>query len=104
MECRCADQRRPWPLKSKDDMAPRSGLEPGSANQLRVLWVTNMAAPYRVPLWQSLRKKTELVVALLESASSLSSDVGANRGQDWAPGERSGFNFVEIPTMKLRRG
>ncbi|MDP9694961.1 UNVERIFIED_ORG: glycosyltransferase involved in cell wall biosynthesis [Arthrobacter globiformis] len=66
--------------------------------------MTNMAAPYRIPLWQSLQKTAHLHVALLESSSSLASDVEANRGQDWIPSIGNKIDFLEVPTRKVRRG
>lgn len=60
---------------------------------MRVLWVTNLAAPYRVPLWQALAQSVELTVCLLESPDSLHRDGRNLRGQDWVtravPGVRT---------------
>jgi glycosyltransferase involved in cell wall biosynthesis len=70
----------------------------------KVLWVTNMAAPYRVPVWHSLQQNTDITVGLLESNESLALDVTANRGIDWLTLESDRVVYLEIPTRKIRRG
>ena len=70
----------------------------------RLLWVTNMAAPYRLPVWRELARTYDLTVGLLESNRSLTSDVTANRGRDWLIGAEEGFRFQEIPGWKYARG
>lgn len=70
----------------------------------KVFWITNLAAPYRLPIWERLRADYELTIGLLESRESLSSDAGANRGSDWQPKETKTSSFIEIPTWKLKVG
>lgn len=74
------------------------------ANSERVLWLTNLAAPYRVPLWKQLGKQYDLRVGLLESNSSLLTDSGANRGRDWLHAPTDDVQYVELPTWKVSRG
>lgn len=86
-------------------MASRSRLESqNEGNPISVIWVTNMAAPYRLPVWKSLQKRVKIQIALLESHTSLADDAEANRGQDWIPAETDEINFMEIPTRKIKRG
>lgn len=77
----------------------------GSSEKLeKVLWLTNLAAPYRVPVWNRIGEHCELSVGLLESNSSLSTDIRANRGRDWLHSPEAGVHYVEIPTWKISRG
>lgn len=69
-----------------------------------VLWVTNLAAPYRVPVWQQLAQQYELHVALLESNAGLERDVAANRGRDWLHHEVDEIAFEELPSWKFCHG
>lgn len=70
----------------------------------RVLWVTNFAAPYRMPVWNRLRTDHDLTIGLLESRESLAADSKANRGSDWQVEETPSARFIEIPTWKLKAG
>lgn len=70
----------------------------------KVLWVTNLAAPYRRPVWRSLSARYELTVGLLESNSGLERDHGANRGTDWLHNPEEGISFTELRTWKFTRG
>ena len=70
----------------------------------RVLWVTNLAAPYRIPVWQHLAQQYDLHVALLESNVGLERDVAANRGRDWLHQEVEEIAFEELPSWKFRHG
>lgn len=69
-----------------------------------VLWVTNLAAPYRLPVWNHLAREYRLEVALLESNKSLGSDSSANRGRDWLHRQSGEVAFKELPTWKFHRG
>jgi glycosyltransferase involved in cell wall biosynthesis len=70
----------------------------------RVLWVTNLAAPYRRPVWRHLAGRYELTVGLLESNAGLQHDRNANRGHDWLHRSEREIIFTEIPTWKFSRG
>lgn len=83
---------RMWPKASSNN------------SEMRVLWVTNFAAPYRIPVWDKLRMDHDLTVGLLESRKSLAADSKANRGSDWQAAKTSGIRFVEFPTWKLKAG
>jgi glycosyltransferase involved in cell wall biosynthesis len=72
--------------------------------EMRVLWVTNFAAPYRLPVWEQLRTDHELTVGLLESGTSLAADPMANRGEDWQATKTGATRFVTFPTWKLKAG
>jgi glycosyltransferase involved in cell wall biosynthesis len=83
---------------------PQTPLLAGSEKRQRVLWLTNLAAPYRVPVWTELAKQYELTIGLLESNSALSADNNANRGSDWLHTSDAGIHYVELPTWKFSRG
>lgn len=69
-----------------------------------VLWVTNLAAPYRRPVWRSLAERYDLTIGLLESNAGLKRDQNANRGQDWLYRAKDGIRYKELPTWKFSRG
>lgn len=69
-----------------------------------VLWVTNLAAPYRIPVWRHLARRHALTVGLLESNTGLQRDSGANRGRDWLHPSTDEITFRELPSWKLRHG
>lgn len=70
----------------------------------RLLWMTNTAAPYRVPVWNAIAKEADLEVLLLENSRRLSRD-GSNRGSDWrVDGRRTTYRVREVPTLVVRRG
>jgi glycosyltransferase involved in cell wall biosynthesis len=50
---------------------------------VRILWATNFAAPYRLPVWEHIGAKHELRVLLLEDDAKVR-DGSLNRGSDWA--------------------
>lgn len=72
--------------------------------RLSVLWVTNLAAPYRIPVWRYLTRHRKLTVALLESNAGLQRDAAANRGLDWLHLSSGELKFTELPTWTFRRG
>lgn len=73
-------------------------------DRARLLWVTNLAAPYRLPVWEDLGRKFELRVGLLESSARMNRDKGANRGSDWGQQVGSTYRIVEYPTLRVARG
>lgn len=69
-----------------------------------VVWLTNQAAPYRIPVWNALAKQVNLEVWLLESDRRLHRDRN-NRGTDWEVGGREfAFSVRVLPTVAIRRG
>lgn len=73
-------------------------------SRFRALWVTNVAAPYRVPVWRELSQLCDLEVALLEDDARLSADVAANRGADWRSDRVRDVRIRSLPTLRLARG
>ncbi len=74
------------------------------ASRARVVWVTNQAAPYRIPVWEALSERVSLEVWLLESDRKLKRDQN-NRGNDWEVGERAfSFSIRTLRTLSVRRG
>lgn len=71
---------------------------------MRVLWLTNIAAPYRLPVWLRLGHDHDLRIGLLESNKALISDSTANRGEDWLHRGSDYIRYQEIPTIKVKRG
>lgn len=69
-----------------------------------VLWVTNQAAPYRIPVWDALAERVNLEIWLLESDRTLHRDRN-NRGTDWRIGARNfGFAVRTIQALAINRG
>lgn len=70
----------------------------GTAEQRRVTWITNYAAPYRKPVWEALGATCELQVQI--TGRSQSRD-GRVRGEDWFSAA-SGSNYeLVIPHMRV---
>ena len=73
-------------------------------DQPKIIWITNQAAPYRLPLWAALADDARLEVWLLESDDNVLNDSN-NRGDDWAIGNRNfPFTVRTIPTVVVKRG
>lgn len=75
---------------------------PGVVPPQRVLWVTNIAAPYRAPVWQALAARTDLTVALLESDEQRKRE--GRRGDDWRADAMTAVTSRTLRTIKLTRG
>lgn len=75
----------------------------GSAGS-RILWVTNVAAPYRIPVWRELARRHPLDVVLLEDDDRLSADAAANRGADWRADRTTDLSLTSVPTARVSRG
>jgi len=70
----------------------------------KIVWVTNQAAPYRIPVWNALANDFDLEVWLLESDRSLRQDQN-NRGDDWTVAGRTfDFKVRILPAISIRRG
>lgn len=71
----------------------------------RVWWITNYAAPYRLPVWDHIAKQASLSVMLLENQAK-SSLPSQNRGTDWNRNSQSEAQFTvqEWPTWCWVRG
>jgi glycosyltransferase involved in cell wall biosynthesis len=84
----------------------RSGTEANgtTARQPRILWVTNIASPYRRPVWKALGAHCALLVGLLENDDQLNRN--GRRGSDWlAPLESDrGYRIRHFRTWMLNRG
>lgn len=67
----------------------------------KVLWIANMAPPYRLPVWTALGQCVDLAVALLEGDRRLGADPDSNRGADWLNGHRTDLRLTELRTVRL---
>jgi hypothetical protein len=68
-----------------------------------VAWATNLAAPYRRPIWDFIAEEVDLTVYLLEGNTVFAKNRG-NRGEKWANTENPAYTTVEAPTWRLSRG
>jgi glycosyltransferase involved in cell wall biosynthesis len=76
----------------------------GRKGESKIVWVTNQAAPYRIPVWEALAEYANLEVWLLESDRTLHRDRN-NRGLDWeVSGREFNFSIRTIPTYAVHRG
>lgn len=65
----------------------------GADSALRVLWIANLAPPYRVTLWERLGAAVDLQVCLLAETSP---------GRTWsAPAATTNFSFSVWPTRRI---
>lgn len=65
-----------------------------------ISWYTNVAAPYRVPIWDHLEQQHPLRVHLLETGDSLKKE--GRRPADW--GSAEGPRYSWVPNVTIRRG
>jgi glycosyltransferase involved in cell wall biosynthesis len=71
---------------------------------LRISWITNSAAPYRLPVWEAIGAENDLEVVLLENDKRFLADRG-NRGSDWVAGDKAhAFRMRQAETKRVRRG
>ncbi|MHA7282221.1 glycosyltransferase [Arthrobacter sp. TMS2-4] len=77
----------------------KNALPFGRSNAPRsdeVLWITNFAAPYRLPVWEALAVRYPLEVALLVQPDSFYLDA-KNRGEEWSPARESALGYsIEV--------
>ncbi|MEA5457006.1 glycosyltransferase [Sinomonas sp. JGH33] len=69
----------------------------------RIGWVTNLAAPYRRPIWESLARSADLHVFLLENRSRFERGRG-NRASEWMSWDNAPVAVSEVPTVRLTAG
>ena len=79
------------------------GSRRNKKNLPRVIWVTNQAAPYRLPVWESLGERVQLEVKILEDNARFSRN-RANRGAEWAAKSGLNFSVSQIRTMRISWG
>jgi glycosyltransferase involved in cell wall biosynthesis len=65
-------------------------------------WFTNIAAPYRVPVWEQLASRADLTVFLLESDRQRVRE--GRRPADWSDRGLRRLRHRTLHTLKLRRG
>lgn len=68
-----------------------------------VVWITNVAAPYRRPVWEALGESVDLCVLLLENHRRFLKS-GTNRGREWMEYTGGSYTITELPTARVRRG
>lgn len=78
------------------------GVTKTSGRRLRLLWIANVASPYRRPVWEALAREVRLVVALLENDVRMRQD--GRRGADWRGAASSSYRVIRTATARLVRG
>lgn len=70
----------------------------------KILWVTNNAAPYRVPVWEALSEQADLRIRLLQPDEMLLAE--ARRSAEWtaAKARSSGLDIDALRTCHFGRG
>jgi len=67
------------------------------------IWVTNMAAPYRRPVWKALTADLDLTVALLNSDEQFHrTQKQGNRGPEWAARNLNDIDIRSLSTQNPR--
>lgn len=66
----------------------------------RVVWLTNHAAPYRLPLWEHLTEDVELTVLLEQSLDPAVHT--ESRGAEWSPDTGLSFPMIPVPVIRPR--
>ncbi|WP_052207220.1 glycosyltransferase family 4 protein [Sinomonas humi] len=69
----------------------------------RLAWLTNLAAPYRRPVWEDLARQAELEVFLLENGGRFGRD-SSNRDAEWMAYDDAAYPVREIPTSRISVG
>lgn len=72
----------------------------------KVLLVTNLAPPYRLPVWEALGAEVDLTVAILEPNLHSNDENPVERSLDWhvEADRASGYRLVSLPTRQVSRG
>ena len=70
---------------------------------MRLGWVTNLAAPYRRPIWEHLAHSVELTLFLLENRQRFARGT-RNRAHEWMSYEDAPFPVHEVPTLRWSLG
>jgi glycosyltransferase involved in cell wall biosynthesis len=76
---------------------------PTEQGRLRVAWLTNYAAPYRIPVWEALGEDVDLAVYLLATEKQFARG-GHNRGTEWIAPDAVSFSVESVPTFAVSRG
>jgi len=72
------------------------------APKARILWITNLAAPYRIPVWKALAEWADFEVALTESDDDVGGSSSINRGSDWRSTAYPDVRFTSLRTIKIK--
>jgi glycosyltransferase involved in cell wall biosynthesis len=96
---------RRFPFRGRADaVLPRDERQQGGPRRPSIVWMTNLAPPYRVPVWDAIAREADLQVWLLESDERLRRDDN-NRGDDWTAGDRdSPYTTRFVPNRVVHRG
>lgn len=71
----------------------------------RIAWVTNLAAPYRIPVWNHIGHHADLDVLLLDHGKDLETE-RFNRGAEWRPTDmpRSSYRTQQLRSSSISVG
>lgn len=74
------------------------------AEKKKVLWITNNAAPYRVPVWTALAEHTDLQIRLLQPDEEVRSE--SRRSEEWtaAQARSSDLDIASLRTYRFGGG
>lgn len=75
---------------------------PDSTQSGDVLWVTNVASPYRRPVWEYIGEHTVLTVGLVEPGEHTAAD--GRRHSDWQPTNGHHYSISELSTVRVTKG
>lgn len=88
--------------RNSADKGAGEASEPATSPRENVVWVTNIASPYRRPVWISMRGQVNLRIALLENDRRLAQD--GRRGSDWAVSGFVGVHWSILKTIRVPYG
>ena len=72
------------------------------ASKARILWITSLAAPYRIPVWKALADWADFEVALTEPDDDVGGSSSINRGSDWRSTAYPEVRFTALRTIRIR--
>jgi hypothetical protein len=75
-------------------------------SRLRVLIVTNVAPPYRLPLGEALSQNVDLTIGLLECVVGADGGMPEERTGNWQGGATSthAYEVIDLPTWRMVGG
>ena len=73
-----------------------------TATRPRLLWITHLPAPYRIPVWRHLASKSRIRFAFTESDRKIGQIGSENRTKDWAASQYPDLATTNLRTVRLR--
>jgi glycosyltransferase involved in cell wall biosynthesis len=90
-----------WPYNSGCRSLKR-GAVAHQAPKSRIVWITSVAAPYRIPVWRALAQWAAFEVALTVPDDRVGISASSNRAADWRSTNYPDVRFIPLRTMRAK--